>query len=240
MAVEIVVTTDRFRTDPASREFVDHVRSRQQDLDLDQAVLYYDFPAYADYEADIKRPDILLFSPSHGFFAIRFLSESIFRRPNETVADLDAGLNDFSSNLYARLLKSRELRTSRTKAVVDVFPVIFADSPNQIDSNDELESKLVSSFDEFDRLLKETRRDLLAENAVSEIRSVVEGAKALSKPQKRVIENPAAQPLAVAMAKLESEIANFDQKQRQIALIDVGGPARIRGLADRARQSFWQ
>ncbi len=33
------------------------------------------------------------------------------------------------------------------------------------------------------------------------------------------------------MANLEAEIANFDQKQRHIALVDVGGPARIRGLA---------
>ncbi|MBE7182051.1 MAG: hypothetical protein INR71_12750 [Terriglobus roseus] len=30
---------------------------------------------------------------------------------------------------------------------------------------------------------------------------------------------------------MENEIANFDEKQRHIALVDVGGPARIRGLA---------
>ena len=66
---------------------------------------------------------------------------------------------------------------------------------------------------------------------ISEVRSVVEGAKALSRPQRRTITNPEAQPLAVAMSHLEAEIANFDQKQRHIALVDVGGPARIRGLA---------
>lgn len=230
MTVEIVVTTDRFRTDPASREFVDHVRNRQDDLGLSAAVLYYDFPAYVDYEADIKRPDILLFSPLHGFFAIRFVSDSLLRKSGETLTLLDAGLNDFSSNLYARLLRSRDLRSGRTKAVVDVFPIIFAEQ-NEIEGEDDLESKIVHSFDEFDRFLAETRKDLLTENIVSEIRSVVEGAKALSRPQKRVIEDPKTQPLAVAMAKLEAEIANFDQKQRHIALIDVGGPARIRGLA---------
>ena len=60
---------------------------------------------------------------------------------------------------------------------------------------------------------------------------MVEGAKAFSRPQKRTIEDPARQPLAVAMSSLEGEIANFDEKQRHIALVDVGGPARIRGLA---------
>jgi superfamily I DNA and RNA helicase len=231
MAIEIVVTTDRFRSDPASRDFVDHVRSRQEDLELSDGVLYYDFPAYVDYEAEVNRPDILLFSPSHGFFAIRFVTDSMFRRSKEATSALDTSLNDFSSNLYARLLRSRELRTSRTKAVVDVFPIIFDASNDGIESDEDVESAIVHSFEEFDRLLTDSRREPLNEGAISEIRSVVEGAKALSRPQKRMIEDPKAQPLAVAMAKLEAEIANFDQKQRHIALIDVGGPARIRGLA---------
>ena len=230
MAIEIVVTTDRFRSDPASREFVDHVRSRQAELELSQAVLYYDFPAYVDYEADVNRPDILLFSPSHGFFAIRFVANSLFRR-KEAASALDTSLNDFSSNLYARLLRSRELRTSRTKAIVDVFPVIFNASTDAIEAEEDFESTIVQNFEEFDRLLNESCKATLSEGAISEVRSVVEGAKALSKPQKRVIEDPQTQPLAVAMARLEAEIANFDQKQRHIALVDVGGPARIRGLA---------
>lgn len=231
MTIEIVVTTDRFRTDPASREFVDHVRSRQDELKLRQAVLYYDFPAYVDYEAEVNRPDVLLFSPTHGFFAIRFVADPLFRRSKEALAALDASLNDFSSNLYARLLRSRDLRSSRTKVVVDVFPVIFNVSQEAVDQSAELESTVVSSFAEFDRILAQSSREPLEELMVLEIRSVVEGAKALSRPQKRIIENPTKQPLAVAMGRLEASIANFDQKQRHIALVEVGGPARIRGLA---------
>ncbi|MEK9968707.1 MAG: hypothetical protein VW600_06205, partial [Ferrovibrio sp.] len=63
------------------------------------------------------------------------------------------------------------------------------------------------------------------------VRSILEGAIALSGQKKRIIDNPAKQPLAVAMAALEAEISNFDQKQRYIALVEFGGPARIRGLA---------
>jgi len=200
-------------------------------LGLTEAVLYYDFPAYVDYEAEVNRPDILLFSPSHGFVAIRFVSDSLFLRSKESATTLDAGLNDFSSNLYARLLRSRDLRASRTKTLVDVFPVVFDVSSNGIESTQDFESTIIRNFEEFDRFLSDARGETLQEATVSEIRSVVEGAKALSRPQKRVIENPDAQPLAVAMAKLEAEIANFDQKQRHIALVDVGGPARIRGLA---------
>src|SRR5205085_176832 len=63
------------------------------------------------------------------------------------------------------------------------------------------------------------------------IRSVVEGAKALARPQKRVIENPIEQRPAAALSQLESEIANFDQRQRRAALVTIPGPQRIRGLA---------
>ncbi|MBB5747202.1 ATP-binding domain-containing protein [Brevundimonas variabilis] len=60
---------------------------------------------------------------------------------------------------------------------------------------------------------------------------MLEGAKALTRTQKRPISDPNASPIAAALAQLEAEIANFDENQRRVALVDVGGPARIRGLA---------
>ena len=80
-------------------------------------------------------------------------------------------------------------------------------------------------------LLKGIRGVTLGSSVIAEVRSVVEGAKALSRPNRRPVEDPIRQPLAAALARLENEITNFDEKQRHIALVDVGGPARIRGLA---------
>jgi hypothetical protein len=125
MAIDIVVTTDRYHSDPNSRSLIEYLQANQEDLAIDSSVLYYDFPAYVDYEAETIRPDVLLFSPSHGFVAIRFVDDTIFVRSNESSREIDLGLNDFCSNLYARLLKSRDLRTSRTKAALDVHPIIF-------------------------------------------------------------------------------------------------------------------
>jgi superfamily I DNA and RNA helicase len=111
--------------------------------------------------------------------------------------------------------------------------VIFATVPAdavRLD-NEEMDSKICGSLEAVAQYLKSIARDLLPAEAVAEVRSVIEGAKALSRPQKRVIADPGRQPLAVALSTLEGEIANFDEKQRHIALVDVGGPARIRGLA---------
>ncbi len=188
MAIEIVVTTDRFHNDPASRDFINYIRANQIKLGLSEAVLYYDFPAYVDYETETTRPDILLFSPQHGFVAIRFLVDTLFVRSSEPASVLDAGLNDFASNLYSRLLRSRELRANRTQAVVDVYPVIFDVSTNGALANaGDLESESLSSFEQFASFLSAHQKEPLNHLLVSEVRSVVEGAKALSRPQRRTI-----------------------------------------------------
>lgn len=231
MPLEIVVTTSRWKNDPSSRSLVDYLKQNQVDLALTDAVLYYDFPAYADYEASIFRPDVLLFSPIHGFVAIRNFDGSRLQQSEESLIEVDEALEDFSSNLHSRLIRSRELRSGRTGSIVRIHPIILSTGGIPLKSDDSVESVICRSLEALGQHLQNERAEPLHQKAVAEVRSVVEGAKALGKPNKRVVEDPSAQPLAAAMAKIENEIANFDQKQRFIALVDVGGPARIRGLA---------
>jgi superfamily I DNA and RNA helicase len=92
-------------------------------------------------------------------------------------------------------------------------------------------SQVVTSLAGFDTLLGWIGAEALEEETLAETRSVIEGAKALARPQKRAIEDADTQQRAMALAKLEAEIANFDQRQRRTALVRVRGPQRIRGLA---------
>ena len=232
MALDIVITTSRWRNDPTSRSLVSYLAEHQGDLGLSDAVVYYDFPAYADYEASVFRPDLLLLSPSHGFVAIRTFDPGIFQRSREGLREIDAALDDFASNLHSRLIRSRELRRGRTGSIVDIHPVIFLSAgTSSVEGADNVESRICGSLEALAALLRESQGTTLGPSIIAEVRSVVEGAKALSRPSKRSIEDPTRQPLSAALARLESEITNFDEKQRHIALVDVGGPARIRGLA---------
>lgn len=70
--MEIIITTNRWKSDPNSRSLVDFLQKNAPSLGLDDSIVYYDFPAYADYDASTFRPDILIFSPNHGFIAVRF------------------------------------------------------------------------------------------------------------------------------------------------------------------------
>ena len=112
-----------------------------------------------------------------------------------------------------------------------VTPVIIAPDLKTGTITAEGSSKIVTALSQIDHVLDEMQDAPLDQDALAEIRSVIEGTKALTRPQKRIIENPESQGKATALARLEAEIANFDQKQRRAALVSVVGPQRIRGLA---------
>jgi superfamily I DNA and RNA helicase len=225
MPLETIITTDRISRDPTARELIDHLRDFQAELCLDHALLYYDFPTYGDYEAITHKPDALLLSKRHGIIAIRFVATA------DAPAEVDDSLGQFCSILIGRLLKSRSLRRDRATLSFQVVPLLFF--PNGIENaeTDGIESSVAGSLQGLDDFLRKGMQSQLDETGFSEARSVIEGAKALMRPLKRVIEDPATQKLAAALSVLEADIANFDQRQRQAALSTFTGPGRIRGLA---------
>ena len=233
MALDVLITTDRILSDPVGRWLINHLQNNAQTLGIDDAALYYDFPTYSDYETVTDKPDALLLSPQHGILAIRLIDGA--NAANLQAAEfqsVDELLGQFSSILIGRLLKSRSLRKGLSTLRFAVTPVILIMSLRQGFDVPELEnSQIVTSLGGVDALLGSLRVPTLESEGMAEARSVLEGAKALTRPQKRIISDPTNQRPAAALAKLEAEIANFDERQRRAALVAVPGPQRIRGLA---------
>ncbi|QPO13232.1 DEAD/DEAH box helicase [Thalassospira sp. A40-3] len=231
MSLQIVVTSNRWKNDPIAREVVDYLQANDAALHIDNAIIYYDFPSYSDYETSVFRPDLLLFSPEHGFVPLRFCDKTLFQRSPDEVDELAEDLDDFSGNLHSRLVRSRVLRKSRTSTIVDINPVILSLGVDEPNDDDDIDCTVCNSLDSFAQFLRDIRHEQLAANVVREVRSIVEGAKALARTSKRRVEDRDRDVLAAALSDIEGQIANFDEIQRHIALVDVGGPARIRGLA---------
>jgi len=228
--LDVLITTDRIGGDPIARDFIASLQRDAADLRLGNGALYYDFPTYADYETVAHKPDALLLSRTSGIFAIRFVDIAMRPLSANQDAGVDESLGQFCSILIGRLLKSRALRRSLSSLNFNVTPLIYA--PGGERGTLDLEySRAVFSLGGFQALLEELAGNEIGDPEFSEMRSVVEGAKALTRPQKRTIENPNVQKHAAALSALEAEIANFDQRQRRAALVSVPGPQRIRGLA---------
>lgn len=227
---EIIVTTEYYHEDPDGRSFLDYINTHSKKMDLDSAVVYYQYPTYSDYEGRSYSPDALILCPKHGIVPIKFSSKKTLFSSLAEVEDLEQTINDFSSQLYSRLLKSKILKKSLSSIKIDVNPVIFAFGATGKPPQDS-EAKIILSFDGLEKFLAKIKTTVLPKTEFSEARSVIEGAKAISRAQKRIIDNPETEIYAAALSRLESEIANFDERQRNTALSLIQGPQRIRGLA---------
>ena len=117
MALDILVTTDRLKTDPVGRSLVEYVRDQATSLRLDKATMYYDFPTYADYETVTYKPDVLVLSMLHGIVPIRFFSADTEATEGSSLTDVDESLAQFCSILIGRLLKSKLLRVGMSRLI---------------------------------------------------------------------------------------------------------------------------
>jgi superfamily I DNA and RNA helicase len=229
MSLDVLITTSRIETDHVGRTFIQFVNENQQRLGLEDAVLYYDFPSYVDYETALHKPDTVIVSPTLGIIVVNFLAGRHIdaERPEQPSEEVE----EFCSLLIARLLKSKTLRVGVAGLAFNVIPLIIALDAQDAQQYASPMCESLTSMDGFERWLAGQQRRLLTDSQMAEVRSVIEGAKALTRPQRRQIDRPAEQTVAVALARLEAEIANFDERQRRTALVTIHGPQRIRGLA---------
>ena len=119
MPLDVIITTDRIRRDPVGRDLVQHLQQSAERLRIDDAVLYYDFLTYADYETAVHKPDSLLLSRRYGVFAVGIV------RAGDRLEPLDESLGQFCSILIGRLLKSRVLRADRSRLTFSFVPLLL-------------------------------------------------------------------------------------------------------------------
>ncbi|RED12895.1 DEAD/DEAH box helicase [Pontivivens insulae] len=215
------------RSDYEAHPHIDHVirllRDSADELGADGGVLYYGWPQISDYDATVHQVDLALVSSTCGLVLIRCLANPDL----ENLARADASISQAAASSESQLLKSGLLR-KRRKLVFDVIPILY--SPG-CDPNGDMEAEVASTEEALLDGIEAVSVHQLSVDEVAEVRSILEGAKALGRPNRRKIEDPEQQALGVALSKLEEEIASFDSSQRNVALTNLNCPQRIRGLA---------
>jgi len=222
MALEFIPTRAAAGRNDLLDQLVAKLRGDCDALGLGDGVLYLGWPKFTDYDAVRHYVDLALITQKTGVVFVRVLAAA----NAQTIADAKETLSQVSAGAVSQLVKSPRLR-QRRQLKVPVTPIFY--SPGLVGENDEIET--IGSEPVLMRFLQEISDSNLSDEEMEEIRSIFEGAKALVRINKRLIENPAEDLLAVALAALEDEIATFDARQRQVALLALGGPQRIRGLA---------
>ncbi|MEZ8674490.1 DEAD/DEAH box helicase [Vibrio cyclitrophicus] len=202
-------------------ELLSYLEDNRHKLKIDGAILYYGFPVFKDYEDQSVKSKIVVLSKTHGLVLISPSSS------NELSSN-DENLSQVYSFIEAAIKKSKLLRINRKKLAVELESFLYCLEKTDFDG----ESETLHSLRDIDETFRDLEQDVeISEENFNEVRSIIEGAKALSRPSTRskISEDPSTK--LNILISLENEISNFDIEQRKIAISLINGPQRIRGLA---------
>lgn len=208
----------------ATDHLIQNIRDQAVALNLDTGVMYYGWPKFTDYEAVRHYVDLAIISPRAGVILIRVLPAATPKH----VAETSESISQATATAISQLVRSPLLRGRDRQLKVKVFPAIFAPGYPGLPIGD---VDIFNSEATLLRFIREINAEPLTDAEFRETRSILEGAKALVRVNRRIVDDPVRQRFADALRSLEDEIASFDQQQRRVALTAIGGPERIRGLA---------
>jgi len=215
--------------DPAARNLLDVLETISDEIDIVDAIFYYDFPIFRDESNQLYRSKILLVTRSHGLYIFSYTTD--IERDTVNVLKADNELSQLDSILYGKFLRSKLLRKSKREILFKVTPVIYCLGVKTENIPDEIENQIIFGSDELAELIEENSQELLDDNEWSDLTALLEGTKALSRPNDRDTAVLEPNSKALALVEIENKIATFDLEQRQAAISIVEGPQRIRGIA---------
>ncbi|WP_081767224.1 DEAD/DEAH box helicase [Hylemonella gracilis] len=225
MALQILPRQSAANAEPGVRELLEHLEANQQQLDLGDALAFYNFPLFRE-EEQLLVAKVVLISPMHGVVMIS-TSEDL-PAGNEHSQEILDQLEGAFSQVFSRLVKYQRLRSARAQLS---FPIdAFLWIPEARDEEGE-ESVLIGPGALTDYFQKKRLLEPILGEVFSELVSVLDGSKALIRPKERKTAGFGPQSKVALINQLEEEIRRFDRDQRLAYMTDVLGTQRIRGLA---------
>jgi superfamily I DNA and RNA helicase len=149
----------------------------------------------------------------------------------EEVSDVETNLDHVFSFVFSRLIRNSRLKKTRTDLLFPIDAIIYAPfvepTPDKVHSV----SPVVFTSKGVYEYLESTRVDALTSTVMLDITATIEGANGLIRPKPREITGKDPKSKGSLAGALESQIANFDQRQKHGYMTVLDGLQRIRGLA---------
>ena len=208
---------------------IKELKQKELALNLKKAFLFNEFPIYKDLDEEIVIAQILIISEKHGILLFQVddsTSKADLESKQENIEDK---LDNLYSILFTRLLRNKILRKNKRELLFPINTIVY--TPLITES---IEIKNSDFFYSTTSLLTSTLvkcqiQEELSEALFYEIKSTIEGSKALIKTKVR--ENVEVNSKGDIVNHLEKEIASFDQYQRSAYTSLINGVSRVRGLA---------
>ena len=213
---------------PTARALYDHLRHWEQELDLTDASVFFDFPLYRDEER-LVQCQFLLASASCGIVLAGVSNAQ--RDAINAMKKAESAVDSAFGQLMARLIKNPKLRRGKAELQIPFDAFLFAPDLDPTERIALETFEVVRNEHELHEFFRNAKRQRLPEATFAEALATIEGAKGLIRPKERDIVPFPANSKAALAAALEEEINRFDRDQTDGYLQHVDGVQRIRGLA---------
>ncbi len=227
--MELNIPFHNIQGDPVAAFLLQQLETNGQDLLLDKATVFYQFPIYKELDGDIVKASILIVSENYGIITFGLFADSA-EKAITSLSCINAELEQLVSLLFSRLLRNKELRKDKVHLKFPISSCIYAPSLENYEDPG-LESEILINDSDLFKYIKSIQITPLDEITKQEIISTIDGSKALIRKKDRKLTKEHEDTKGGLIVQLESEIALFDKKQRHGYSIPVDGPQRIRGLA---------
>ena len=228
--MEVNITGSLIERDPLASELIDFLSQRVDELSLEEAELYYDFPILKDLEGAVIRSRILLVSRRHGVISID-ISDAGSRQTKVSTEELEETNNKLDqtySLLYSRFIRNSNLRRRRGELIIPLEGLLVTPfiKPDEIDLSFE-----VYDFTKLAQYIRQNTHDPLSTSVYMDLIATIDGSRGIVHPRVRQITKLDTHSKGFVANKIEAEINIFDQQQKHGAIRVLDGVQRIRGLA---------
>ncbi len=195
------------------------VFSKIEQVADENACVYYKYPFYrGDLESETVEARLLLVSPCYGIIAFDLDSLGSFDDATKERVD------NLYNMIYERMSKFPQLRRRRNELKYDILQVVVGNY-----SKRNTEDYILCKPDDVPDVIRERAGEDIAVEEFRLIIGCIDGtARMTVKKERKYAQNDSK---AYILNEIQNHIANFDQIQKETAIIESDLPQRIRGLA---------
>lgn len=199
--------------------FAKLVFSKINQVPDENAYVYYKYPFFrGDLDSETVEAKLLLVSPCYGIIAFDL----------DSMGNFDEATKDRVDNLYnmiyERISKFPQLRKRRNELKYGILQVIVGNYERR-----NTDDYVFCQVDDIPEVIKDREGENINDDDFRLIVGCIDGTARMTVKKERKYAK--ANTKAYILNEIQNHIANFDQIQKQTAIIESDLPQRIRGLA---------
>ena len=122
MSLEFIPTRSDHQRSPAIASLIKSLQEKADELGIGDAVLYYGWPKFQDYEAVRHPVDLAILGSRVGLILIRVVDAPTGRKLQEA----DESISQAAASAISQMIKSPALRSKRRSLKFDITPILFS------------------------------------------------------------------------------------------------------------------